>query len=138
MFSQSSYQRLFRFFCIYDVLALAPFAIPFINSAHIETLSSLNVALGGQTWPVFLSVQLLFGQMLGVLGTGWTIWRWRNFSVSIGRYEGILRLFFAASMLWAYALSHHPILLMFAVIDGVGGVLHLASPQRQQISQRTA
>ncbi|WNZ53912.1 hypothetical protein QT397_00645 (plasmid) [Microbulbifer sp. MKSA007] len=138
MFSQSSYHRIFRFFCIYDVLALAPFAIPFLNSAHIETLSSLNIALGGQAWPVFPPVQLLFGQMLGVLGTGWAIWRWRNFSVSIGRYEGILRLFFAASMLWAYALSPHPLLLVFAVIDIVGGVLHLASPQRQQISQRAA
>ncbi|WP_208990653.1 hypothetical protein [Pseudovibrio sp. Tun.PSC04-5.I4] len=75
-----------------------------------------------------MPVQLLFGQMLGVLGTGWAIWRWRNMPFSIGRYEGILRIFFAASMLWSFSLTLHPILLLFALVDLVGGGLHLAKP----------
>jgi hypothetical protein len=128
MLSHTSYRRIFKLFCIYDVLALAPFAVPFLNNAHLETLSYFNVVLGGQTWPTFLPVHLLFGQMLGVLGAGWAVWRWRNMSFSIGRYEGFLRFFFAASLVWAFVLTHHPILLMFAAIDLIGGALHIVRP----------
>lgn len=125
MLSYKKYKMIIKAFCIYDMLALLPMAVPIVNSKHIATLSQVNVLLGGSAWENFSSIQLLFVQMLGILGTGWAIWRWNNVSIKIGRYEGILRLLFSAAMFWAYSLTHYPIILIFAIIDFIAAVLHL-------------
>jgi hypothetical protein len=100
-------------------------AIPVVNSEHISTLSKINVLLGGSDWGNFSAINLLFVQMLGILGVGWAIWRWKYVSVEIGRYEGYLRALFSVALFWAYFLTQHPIILIFAVIDLIASVLHL-------------
>jgi hypothetical protein len=125
LLSFKKYQALIKTFCVYDVLALLPMAIPIVNAQHLTTLSQINMLLGGQAWEEFSATQLLFVQMLGLLGTAWAIWRWRNLTVAIGRYEGGLRLLFSATLFWGYFLTLHPILLLFAVIDLIAGLLHL-------------
>jgi hypothetical protein len=133
MLSYKKYKIIIKTFCIYDVLALLPMAIPFVNSEHIGTLSEINVLLGGDVWDTFSTIQLLFVQMLGVLGVGWAIWRWNNISIKIGRYEGYLRILFSASMFWAYALTHYPIILIFAIIDAIAAILHLLRCEEENI-----
>lgn len=125
MLSYKNYKKIIKTFCIYDVLALLPMAIPVMNSEHISTLSKINVLLGGSDWGNFTATNLLFVQMLGVLGVGWAIWRWKYISVEIGRYEGYLRALFSITMFWAYFLTQHPIILIFAVIDLISSILHL-------------
>ena len=125
MLSYRIYKIIVKTFCVYDVLALLPMAVLVINSEHIATLSKINVLLGGTDWDTFLPMNLLFVQMLGILGVGWAIWRCKNISVEIGRYEGYLRILFSAALFWAYFLTQHPIILIFAVIDLIASILHL-------------
>jgi len=125
LLSYKRYKIIVKTFCVYDVLALLPMAVPGINSEHIVTLSKINVLLGGIDWDTFLPMNLLFVQMLGILGVGWAIWRWKHISVEIGRYEGYLRILFSSALFWAYYLTHHPIILIFAVVDLIASILHL-------------
>ncbi|MEJ2424283.1 MAG: hypothetical protein P8101_07425 [Candidatus Thiodiazotropha sp.] len=125
MLSYGKYKTIIKTFCVYDVLALLPMAIPAINSEHISTLSKINVLLGGSDWDKFSAINLLFVQMLGILGVGWAIWRWKYVSVEIGRYEGYLRALFSVALFWAYFSTQHPIILIFAVIDLIASILHL-------------
>ncbi|MEJ2610972.1 MAG: hypothetical protein P8179_13025 [Candidatus Thiodiazotropha sp.] len=125
MLSYKRYKIIVKTFCVYDILALLPMAVPVINSEHIATLSKINILLGGADWGTFLPIHLLFIQMLGILGAGWAIWRWKYISVEIGRYEGYLRILFSVTLFWAYFLTQHPIILIFAVIDLIASILHL-------------
>ena len=103
--------------CIYDFLALLPLAIPFINVEHLATMGVINEFFGGASWPLFSAIQLLFVQLLGVIGTGWTIWRWRNMSVELGIFEGILRLVVGLVLLVAFFELQQPLLAIFSLID---------------------
>lgn len=131
----SRYVTLQKAVCGYDILALLPFALPFVNVQHLATMGQVNALLGGDVWPMFDPIQLMMVQLLGVIGTGWTVWRWRNVSREIGVFEGGLRLWVAATLLWAFAQTGQPLLLVFAGIDVVFGAallmglrLQVASP----------
>lgn len=106
-----------RSVCIYDVLALAPLALPFVAAAHLETLGRINALLGGQDWPVFEPIPLMMAQLLGVIGTGWTVWRWMNMSRRIGLFEAALRAMVAGILLLAFKETAQPILLALAIIE---------------------
>ncbi|MBL4630709.1 MAG: hypothetical protein JKY14_05950 [Paraglaciecola sp.] len=115
--SEKSHKTAQRVVCIYDFLAILPLAIPFVNSEHLATMGLINEVLGGDNWPSFSAIPLLFVQLLGVIGTGWTIWRWRNMSVKLGVFEGILRLFVALVLLMAFFELQQPLLAVFGVMD---------------------
>lgn len=118
--------------CVYDVLALLPFALPLVNVQHLATMGQVNALLGGDVWPVFDPIQLMMVQLLGVIGTGWTVWRWRNVSREIGVFEGGLRFFVVAALFWAFVQSGQPLLLVFAGIDVVfGAALLMGIPLRE-------
>ncbi len=59
----------------------------------------------------------MFVQLMGLIATGWTIWRWRNLSLEIGRFEGHLRLLVASSFGFAFVQTGHPLLIVFGTID---------------------
>ena len=126
MLNKRNYRRIIRTFCIYDVLALLPMAIPLANEQHIATLASINVLLGGQHWPELHLIDLMFIQMLGILGVGWAYWRWKHANnIHLGRFEGYLRLAFSLTLIQYSLTGAYPLLLMFAVIDAIATVLHL-------------
>ncbi|MBO6899286.1 MAG: hypothetical protein JJ868_18105 [Shimia sp.] len=112
-----------RAVCVYDFLALLPFALPFVNVQQLATMGQVNTLLGGDFWPVFDPIQLMMVQLLGVIGTGWTVWRWRNVSRELGVFEGGLRFFAASTLLWAFVQTGQPLLLVFAGIDVVSGAV---------------
>ncbi|MCP4209737.1 MAG: hypothetical protein GY767_22210 [Shimia sp.] len=117
----SRYVTLQKTVCVYDVLALLPFALPLVNAQHLATMGQVNAVLGGDFWPVFDPIQLMMVQLLGLIGTGWTVWRWRNVSREIGVFEGGLRFFVVATLTWAFVQTGQPLLLVFAGIDVVFG-----------------
>jgi len=135
LISPIAYKRIFITFCIYDLVALTPFFLPYLNTAHLSTLDSLNQILGGSAFDSFSHIHMLFVQMLGVLGTGWAVWRWRNFSVEIAQFEGILRLVFSGVFFSASFKLNMPLLFVFCVIDFVGGILHLNPAKDKTIVQ---
>lgn len=114
---KKQYEVLQKVICAYDFFALLPFAIPYVTEIHITTMSNINTYLGGNPWPVFDPIHLMLAQMLGIIATGWTIWRWKNLSNKIGRFEGFLRLFVASSLLLVFFQTGHPLLLIFGLID---------------------
>jgi small neutral amino acid transporter SnatA (MarC family) len=125
---RTRYETVQRVVCGYDFLALVPLAIPLVTGIHLATLGSINAYLGGDFWPGFDPIQLMFAQMLGVIATGWTFWRWLNLSRAIGRFEGFLRLFVAASLLLVFAQTGQPLLLIFGLVDiGLGSALIFGS-----------
>ncbi|WP_412552102.1 hypothetical protein [Shimia sp. MIT1388] len=134
----SRYVTLQKAVCGYDILALLPFALPFVNVQHLATMGQVNALLGGDVWPIFDPIQLMMVQLLGVIGTGWTVWRWRNVSREIGVFEGGLRLWVAATLLWAFAQTGQPLLLVFAGIDVVFGAALLMGLRLQEASPATA
>ncbi|WP_299425231.1 hypothetical protein [uncultured Shimia sp.] len=133
----SRYVTLQKAVCGYDILALLPFALPFVNVQHLATMGQVNALLGGDVWPVFDPIQLMMVQLLGVIGTGWTVWRWRNVSREIGIFEGGLRLLVAATLLGAFVQTGQPLLLMFAGIDVVFGVALLMGLRLREVRPAT-
>lgn len=115
------YVTLQKAVCGYDFLALLPFALPFVNVQQLATMGQVNTLLGGDFWPVFDPIQLMMVQLLGVIGTGWTVWRWRNVSRELGVFEGGLRFSVAATLFWVFVQTGQPLLLVFVGIDVVSG-----------------
>ncbi|QBG36358.1 hypothetical protein [Litorilituus sediminis] len=126
MLDKRNYRRMIRTFCIYDVIALLPMTIPLANELHIATLAHINVLLGGQYWLEPQLIDLMFIQMLGILGVGWAYWRWQHANnIHLGRFEGYLRLAFSLTLIQYSLTGAYPLLLIFAVIDAIATVLHL-------------
>lgn len=118
------YNTLQRVVCAYDFLALIPLAVPFLTLMQLETLGQINALMGGQSWSNFSGLDLMFVQLMGLIATGWTVWRWRNLSLEIGRFEGYLRLLVASSFGFAFVQTGHPLLIVFGMIDILlGGAL---------------
>lgn len=67
------YNTLQRVVCAYDFLALIPLAVPFLTLMQLETLGQINALMGGQGWSDFSGLDLMFVQLMGLIGTGWTV-----------------------------------------------------------------
>jgi hypothetical protein len=111
------YNTLQRMVCAYDFLALIPLAVPFLTLMQLETLGQINALMGGQSWSSFSGLDLMFVQLMGLIATGWTVWRWQNLSLEIGRFEGYLRLLVASSFGFSFVQTGHPLLIVFGTID---------------------
>lgn len=87
---------------------------------------------------MFDPIQLMMVQLLGVIGTGWTVWRWRNVSQELGVFEGGLRFFVAATLFWAFVQAGQPLLLVFAGIDVVSGAVLMTGLRLRKTTAATA
>lgn len=120
----TNHDRLQKIVCGYDFLALLPFALPFVTEIQLATLGEVNIFLGGGAWPKFDPMHLVLVQLLGIIATGWTIWRLKHRSIEIGRFEGCLRLCVALALLLVFTRTEQPLILIFGIIDAVfGGAL---------------
>ena len=102
---------------IYDILALLPLAIPLIIHQHLAILSLINTSLGGSTWSEYNLITLIWMQLLGVIGTGWSIWRIKHVSIEIGLFEGGLRILVASTLIYAFFVTKEPLFALLAIID---------------------
>lgn len=113
-----------RVACAYDFLALMPLAVPFLTLLQLAALGQINALMGGKSWPNFSELDLMFVQLMGLIGTGWALWRWRNLTLEIGRFEGYLRFLVASSFGFAFVQTGHPLLIVLGGIDILlGGAL---------------
>lgn len=122
-----SYLNMTRGFAIYDIVALAPFALPFLASTQLDMFGRVHEALG--LWGVPISAvnpnEMVFLNMLGILGVAWSIWRLRNVTVRLGVFEGWVRAAFAAVLLYAGLFNDgSAILILFGLIDVIAAPLH--------------
>ena len=81
-----------RITAIYDFILVTPFSAPPFFHWFKDILQSLNVSLGGQDWPTFLPLHVLFVSMFGVLGLTWSVARLIAPTLLLGRIDGLARL----------------------------------------------
>ena len=125
---EKTYLNIVRGFAFYDILALAPFALPWIAGFQLKTFGQIQEALGVSGAPVTAvgPNEMVFFNMLGIVGVGWAIWRLRNLTVELGIFEGWLRAGFAMFMLYAGLINGgRGLLIIFGLVDVISAPLHL-------------
>ena len=125
---EKTYLNIVRGFAFYDILALAPFALPWIARLQLETFGQIQEVLGVGGAPVTAvgPNEMVFFNMLGIVGVGWAIWRLRNLTIELGIFEGWLRAGFALALLYAGLINGGSgLLLIFGLIDVIAAPLHL-------------
>ena len=126
--NKKTYLNIVRAFCFYDIIALAPFALPWLAAIQLKTFGTIGQTLnlpGAPITPVGPN-ELVFFNMLGIVGVGWSIWRLRNLTVEIGIFEGWLRAGFACVLLYAALINGgSALLILFGLVDVVAAPLHL-------------
>lgn len=136
--NKKTYLNIVRGFAVYDIIALAPFALPWLATLQLSTFAQIQQALGLPGAPITAVSpnELVFFNMLGIVGVGWSLWRLRNLSVEIGIFEGYLRAAFAFVLLYAALLNGgSALLILFGLIDTIAAPLHLLGYRfRQQLA----
>jgi len=125
---EKTYLNIVRGFAIYDIIALAPFAIPWLALIQLQTFGNIQQALNFDGAPISAvgPNEMVFFNMLGIVGVGWSIWRLRNLTVEIGIFEGWLRAAFALALLYASLINGGSMLLVvFGIVDLIAAPLHL-------------
>ena len=126
--NEKTYLNITRAFCFYDIIALAPFAVPWLAVFQLNTFASIQQALNLPGAPIMAvgPNELVFFNMLGIVGVGWSVWRLRNLTVEIGIFEGWARVaFFCTMFYFAFVGGVSAIVIVFGLIDIVGAGLHL-------------
>ena len=126
--NKRAYLNLVRGFAIYDIIALAPFALPWTAVVQLAVFGRIQQALNLPGTPIDTldPNELVFFNMLGIVGVGWSIWRLRNLTVELGIFEGWLRGLFAAVLLYGGLINGgSALLILFGVIDLIAAPLHL-------------
>lgn len=120
-----SLTRIVRLFCLIELFALLPFAIPILNMRHLGILDWVNQLLGGSAFPPIDSLHLAIAGVAGFISLGFVIIRWNNPTPEIATIEGFIRIGVACWLLWAGWVLSAPLFIGLAVLDYVGGGLHL-------------
>lgn len=118
----STYLRITRASALFDILVVAPFATPWTFSYIHPQLSWLNVALGGTVLPHFARIHILITCLMGSLVLLWSVRRWLEPSLALGRYDGAGRFLFATWMVWALVQGGLPLVWLFLAPELLWGV----------------
>ncbi|MGB1236152.1 MAG: hypothetical protein ACPG5U_10490, partial [Planktomarina sp.] len=119
----NSLTKLVRLFCLIELVALAPFAFPFLNLQHVAVLDGLNQLLGGAPLPPVDTLHLVLAGVAGCISIGFVIVRWFNPTPFIATVEGVIRIGVASWLFYAGMTLSAPLLLALAVLDVIGGLL---------------
>lgn len=122
--------RLIRIFCVIELLALAPFAVPYLNVRHVATLDMVNQVLGGGALPAVDALHYALAGVLGCISAGFALWRWTHPTIGVARFEGVTRIGVGGWLMWIGILLSAPLLLILAVVDMFGGLAHLWMARR--------
>ena len=126
--TKSRYLTMAKAFAVYDILALAPFALPWLAMLQFNVFATVHSTLGlpGASITAPDPNLLVLVNMLGTVGVTWSVWRLRNMTVPISIFEGWVRAIFACLMLYAALFNGaSAVWLLFGLIDVVAAPLHL-------------
>lgn len=125
------YSSLVRASGVYDFVLVAPLAVPGGVSLLFGVLSPLNVALGGDPYPAFASLPLLFVQLMGSIISVWSVLRivrprW-EFGVADAAARGLFSLHYALALV----AGGHPLgwfllvpEVLWGLAQGVGAAVY--------------
>lgn len=119
-------RAIIRGFAWLDFAVTLPFALPFVSDAAIGLVYRLDAALGFSTVPIgFGPMQMMFVNIMGVLGVVWAAARLREPSETLARFDGLGRVMVAALILHAINLGASPVLAGFIITELAGSVAQL-------------
>jgi len=131
-FNPSQFRRVVRASAAYDLVVTAPFATPWSFAIAFAHLGRVNEALGGGPLPAFEPMQMLFALLMGSVVLVWSVLRLRGPTQQYGRYDAVARALFSLWMVWAWALTGAPVLLLFILPEAAWAVAQ-AWPVRRTI-----
>lgn len=132
MVSRYIYGRMVRLICAMDLVILAPLVVPVINQHYLVALAGFGEPQGVADGFAVSNLSLMLAQMVGLLGCGWALWRWRNSTQEMGRFTGALRLAIALVLLTTYLNTALPVLQLLALLEGLVALVHFV-PLRRHI-----
>jgi len=132
MVSRYIYGRMVRLICAMDLVILAPLIVPVVNQHYLVALAGLGVPQGVVDGFSVSNLSLMLAQLVGLLGCGWALWRWRNTTQDMGRFTGALRLAIALVLLTSYLNTALPVLQLLALLEGLVALVHFV-PLRRHI-----
>ncbi|CUH69599.1 hypothetical protein TL5118_03568 [Thalassovita autumnalis] len=132
MVSRYIYGRMVRLICAMDLVILAPLIVPVVNQHYLVALAGFGVPQGVADGFAVSNLSLMLAQLVGLLGCGWALWRWRNATQEMGRFTGALRLAIALVLLTSYLNTALPVLQLLALLEGLVALVHFV-PLRRHI-----
>lgn len=123
-FSTPRYLRIVRASGWYDLLITWPFALPWTFALLYAQLGALGQALGlpGALRPLEPE-HMLLANLMGSVIVMWSIARIVEPTVLLGRLDGVARILFTTWLIYAVAHGASAVVLGFALLELLFGVL---------------
>lgn len=133
-----TYLTLIRASAVYDIVLILPFTTPWSFAMLLAQLARLNLWLGGAPLPPFAPLHLLLTTLLGTLVLLWCVYRLKDASVRLGRFDGAGRFVFAFWIGWALLSADLPVLWLYLIPELLWGVAQTWPVARSRVSRAAA
>lgn len=118
MISVNRNLQIVRASAVYDLVVTAGFMTPWTALLVFEGFAALSAALAlDRAVPTLDITAMLFANLLGSIVVIWSIWRLVQPSRSVGLYDALARVLFAAWQLFAVAHGASFLILGFTVFE---------------------
>ncbi len=136
MVSLAHYRRIVLASAWYDLIVTIGFATPWTFAAIHAVLATLAEGLPG-AMPAFDPTHMLMANLLGSVVTVWAVLRIRDPQVQFGRYDAAARFLFATWQIYAVMQGASVIVLGFAFVEILFGVLQCARVDQEHGARET-
>ncbi len=132
-FTPPQYLRIVRASAAYDLAVTWVFALPWTFAWVYGLLQNIagSLALPGN-FPPLNPAHVLMANLLGSVVVVWSLARWLQPSVQLGRLDALARALFAIWQIYAVMQGASAIILAFTVFEIVFGVLQMARVRSEQ------
>jgi uncharacterized membrane protein len=119
-------RRIILGFAWLDLIVTLPFAIPYVAEALIGLIYRIDGTLGyDRPLPEFGAFQMMFVNIMGVLGVIWALARLRDPNEQLARMDALGRLIVAALIIHAITWGATPVLWIFVATELTGSLAQL-------------
>jgi hypothetical protein len=119
------YLRLVRASAVYDLVVTAGFATPWTFALLHAALDAASGGLGLRGFPELDLMQVFYANLMGSVVVVWSLLRLVRPQAVHGLFDGIARVLFASSMVYALAHGGPEILWGFLVVEAAWGAAQL-------------
>ncbi|MBD8623045.1 hypothetical protein [Pseudomonas sp. CFBP 13727] len=139
MISVNRNLQIVRASAVYDLVVTAGFMTPWTALLVFEGFAALSAALAlDRTVPTLDITAMLFANLLGSIVVVWSIWRLVQPSRSVGLYDTLARVLFAAWQLFAVAHGASFLILGFTVFEVAFAIAQLLPTHNPRAVQTQA
>ena len=132
-FTPPQYLRIVRASAAYDLAVTWVFALPWTFAWVYGLLQNIAGSLAWPgNFPPLNPAHVLMANLLGSVVVVWSLARWLQPSVQLGRLDALARALFAIWQIYAVMQGASAIILAFTVFEIVFGVLQMARVRSEQ------